>query len=534
MSTAAPRLPPSIGTHPAVLDRRLRSAGMVAVAALVPLLVSLAITVALPKPSLAAFVLGFVGILAVLALMLSDRLEITVGLVLLYLGLVDGPLKLGVGGGGEEVFSGVRNALIGAVALGALLRVVVKKERIRIPALGGWVVAFVTFVAIEAFNPKTEGILKVLGGYRQQLQWVPFFFFAYVLLRSKASLRKFFIILGVIALANAAVATYQTQIGTSQLAGWGPGYKLRVEGFEEQLANGTVVHRGARKFGGTNGEAGGIRPMGLGADAGFGAGVGLVALPCMLALVATGRGRRRWIGVPLALGAIVGVGTGLGRIQLVGAVVAIAGFLALASAAHRMRPVVLTVLGVAILAIPLGAVFVSAAGSSMFARYEKLLEASPTGKCEDCKKGNLSTIPHEVSVAPLGLGLGAVGSVSALGGKNTQLVEGHGVSSDTQYNFVTNELGLPGLIFWIAFPVMVVAFVVRRLPRVKDTDLRICLAAVFAPFIAIAIIGVSGPTYASAVLGPWFWLAPGLAAYWLGKRTTAPAVASRQQVPVAA
>src|SRR5205823_2798721 len=148
--------------------------------------------------------------------------------------------------------------------------------------------------------------------------------------------------------------------------------KLRVEGAEEELANGTIVHKGARKFSGNGSEGGGIRPMGLGADSGFGAAVGMVALPCALALIATGRGRRRWVGVPLCLGATVGVATGLGRIQLVGAVLTIASFLLLASAAHRLRPVLLTVLGIAVLAIPLGAVFVSATGSGLFSRYEKL------------------------------------------------------------------------------------------------------------------------------------------------------------------
>jgi hypothetical protein len=413
----------------------------------------------------------------------------------------------------------------------------VKRERLRFPALAGWVVAFVMLVVVEAFNPKTAGILKALGGFRQQLQWVPFFLFGFLLLRSKARLRKFFIILGVIALANAVVATYQTQISPTQLASWGAGYHLRVEGVEEVLANGAVAHKGARRFSGNGSEGGGIRPMGLGADSGFGAGVGMVALPCMLALIATARGRRRWIGVLLCLGAIVGVATGLGRIQLVGALLGVAAFLLLASAAHRIKPVLATVLGIAILAIPLGAVFVSTTGSGMFSRYDKLLEASPTGNCADCKKENLATIPHEISIAPLGLGLGSVGPVSSLGGKNKELLEGHGVSSDTQYNFVTNELGAPGLIFWIAFSIMVVVFVIRRLPRVEDTDLRILLAGVFSPLIAIGVIGISGPTYASAVLGPWFWLAPGVAAYWLGdrlrNRTRASAPPATQRVPVA-
>ena len=43
---------------------------------------------------------------------------------------------------------------------------------------------------VEAFNPSTHGILKILGGFRQQLEWIPFFFFGYVVMRSKAPLPR--------------------------------------------------------------------------------------------------------------------------------------------------------------------------------------------------------------------------------------------------------------------------------------------------------------------------------------------------------
>ncbi len=49
--------------------------------------------------------------------------------------------------------------------------------------------AFVVLVLAEAFNPDTHGLLKIVGGFRQQLEWVPFFFFGYVLMRSKERLR---------------------------------------------------------------------------------------------------------------------------------------------------------------------------------------------------------------------------------------------------------------------------------------------------------------------------------------------------------
>ena len=72
-----------------------------------------------------------------------------------------------------------------AIGLGAILRMVVKRERVKLPPLSGWVIALVALVLVEAFNPKTAGILKFLGGFRQQLEWVPFFFFGYAIMRSR-------------------------------------------------------------------------------------------------------------------------------------------------------------------------------------------------------------------------------------------------------------------------------------------------------------------------------------------------------------
>jgi hypothetical protein len=332
-------------------------------------------------------------------------------------------------------------------------------------------------------------------------------------MRSKERFRKMFLILGVLALANGAVATYQTQISLGQLASWGPGYRLRVEGATEETASGATKHKGARKY--SSEGVGRVRPMALGADSGFGAAVGLVALPCVLALLAIGRTRRRWVVMLLCLGALVGVITGLGRLQVVGAVLAVASFLLLASAARRIRPAIGAFLTIAVLAFPLGVLFISAEAPGTFSRYESLVEGSTTSKCTDCKTEAWTMIPHVIAVAPFGVGLGTVGAAGGFGGKSTNLIEGHGVTSETQYNFVTNELGAPGLFLWVALSIMLIVLAVRRIPRVADIELRICLAGVFAPVIAIVLIGFSGPVSASSILGPYFWFSAGIAAYWL-------------------
>jgi hypothetical protein len=383
------------------------------------------------------------------------------------------------------------------------MRIVVGRKRVVLPPLSGWVFAFVGVVLIEVFNPKTEGVLKVVGGFRQELQFVPFFFFAYYLLRSRLRLRQLFLVVGVIGLANGVVAAYQTGVSPPALASWGPGYHNLIYVPTEKTGSGRVYH--------SEGEAR-VRPPALGSEAGFSGGVGVIALPFSLALLATSR-RRRWVPILLCLGALLGIITGLGRSQLIGAaiaVVAFAGFAALAGR-HVTRPIA-AMLVVLLLGIPAGVLVVDGLRSGTSKRYESIDVGSSSTVLH--KESAWTKIPHYLSVAPFGFGLGSVGSVSGLGGRNGQLLEGHGVSSETQYNLITNELGAPGLIVWIALSVYTVVVITRGMRTVRDGDLAILLAGGFAPFVALLAESTSGAFTGSAISGPYFWCAVGLAAFW--------------------
>lgn len=507
MSAAYSRLGGPIGgVHAEVLDRRVRSLLLVAASALVPLALALVISVEMPKPNLPLALALLGGGLGVIALVLSSRLALTVTLLALYLGLLDGPIKLGTGA--HETASVIRDVLIFAVSLGAVLRLVVKRERMTLPPLAGWVLAFVAIVLVEAFNPKTHGILHILGGFRQQLEWVPFFFFGYALMRSKVRFRALFLIVGVIALANGVVATYQTRLSPAQVASWGPGYRDRI------FPSASGKKGGARTY--SNEGEGHVRPFGLGSDSGFSGGVGLLALPFTLALLAAGRVRRRWVAATLCLGAMVAVATGLGRIEVAGAVLAVCFFALLSFvAARRVTRPLMALLGVAALALPLGVLFVSAEGSGTFSRYASLAPGGAVNNATSYKESAWTKIPSVIAAAPFGVGLGTVGAAGGFGGKITELVEGHGVTAETQYNFVTDELGAPGLIVYVALALNLIVLAATRLRRIRDVEMRIYLAGLFSPFVALMLVGFSGPIMTSAALGPYFWFATGVAGYWL-------------------
>lgn len=500
MSAPHPRLSgPFGGVHPVVLNRRLQDLLLLGAATLIPLVLALGIAVAVPKPN-PLLVLGVIGgALGIVALVAFPRLEVTVGFLVVYLGCINGPLKLIVSAG--AVSAALQDVVLLAVCLGVVLRLTVSRRPVRLPALSGWVIAFALVVLIEAFNPKTHGLLKIVAGFRQQLEWVPFFFFGYLLMRSKDRFRKAFLILGVIALANGIVATVQTQLSPSQVASWGPGYSARVEG----PAARTYQSEGQGR----------VRPLGLGSDSGFGGGVAIISLPATLALLATMR-RRRWIAMVLCLGAIVAAATSLGRLQLGGAVLAVAAFAFLSIGAGRRlgRPLAALLVLLAV-AVPLGAVFVSAVGSGVFSRYQSIAPSSVTNTATSYKQTALAQIPHEIVSAPFGFGLATAGAVSGFGGKVTELLEGHNVNSETQANFLVKELGVLGVLVWFGFLLRLIQLSFSRLREVRDPELQVELVAVFAPLVAILFMSYDGPVSTSAALGPYFWFAGGVAGYWL-------------------
>jgi MFS family permease len=507
--------------HPAVLDRRIRDALAIGLAGvLLPVALTLALSVSFPHMSLPLALAIIAGLVAAVALVSSTRLEVTVTLLVIYLLLLSGPVKLETSN--REISAAVPDILIAAVCLGALLRTFQRRERVRMPPLSAWVLAFVGMVLIEAFNPKTISIIKMAAGFRQQLQWVPFFFFAYVLMRSKRRFRMLFIILGACAIANGAVATVQSSLSPTALASWGPGYRAV---YEPATVEGVTVtnHVSASKRSYSSEGEQHVRPSGLGSDSGFSGGVGMITLPAALALVATWRGWRRWVAIMFAFGAVVGIAMGQGRLQLITGVLTTLTFVGLAALAGRGRRPAVAMLTVIAVTIPLGLGFLTLVRSGTFKRYESIVTTS-TGELATHKAGSYTMIPHQLSVAPFGVGLGTVGAVGAFGGYVTNDIEGHTVNAETEYNLIADEVGLPGLALWAALSIYVTVVIARGLRRIRDDDTLILLAGACGSFPALMITGFSGPFTASPATGPYFWFAIGVAAYWFAghKRLPAP------------
>lgn len=490
------------GAHPAVLAQRVRARVAVAALTATAVAAALEITLAVPEPNFVLVFAVLVGVAGLAILVCNSRLEITVAILAVYLGCLDGPIKLFSGGGNTVAV--LRDVLILAVCIGAIARVSVRREGIDVPPLTGWVVAFVAIVLMNVLNPNTGSLLKVAGGIRQQLEWIPFFFFGYALIRSKARLQRMFVLLGIIALLNGIVATYQSRLSPQQLASWGPGYAERVLG-----ANGSA---GDTYF--SEGE-GHVRPFGLGSDIGFGGGVGMIALPGCIALLATVRGRRRWLIGLLALGSLLAVASSLSRTGVLSAVVALIAFGGFSITAGRqvLRPL-LAISAILVLAAGLTTALSSTLGSSAFSRYASIAPEKVGTTAPDYKEVSLKQIPNDIAHDPFGFGLGTAGAASGFGGHTTVTLEGHGFSSETEFNFIVNETGAPGLLLFVSFTVLLIALAATRLPRIEDPETRICLAAVSAALVGLTFSGFAGAFTAGQAGGPYYWFAAGICAYW--------------------
>jgi hypothetical protein len=500
MIAPRPRAAGALGIgHPRVRAQRLNDVLITGITAVVPAAVALTVTIALPHASL-PLVLGVIcGAVGVVALVTYGRLEVTVTLVVLYLALVDGPVKMLLST--REATAVIADILIVAVGAGALLRMNARREPLKLPPLSGWVLAWVLIVLVNAFNPKTQSVLAVLAGFRQQLQFVPFFFFGYVLMRSKRRFRQLFIIAGVAATASGLVAAYQTGLSPNQLASWGPGYQALIK---PEHGSGRVYF--------SEGE-GRVRPPGLGTEAGASGSIGRTALPMCLALVALTRRRKRLIAVILCLGSMLAVVVGLGRLPLISAGLGVIAFAGLAALAGRqVSRTISTLIAIVVLAIPAGALLVSSLRSGTFQRYESIGVNSET---TFHKESAWSKVPEEVADSPLGFGLGNSGATAQAVGANQNLIEGHGLGSETQYNVLVKELGAPGLILWPLTAIYVSLLIVRRMRRIRDADIAIYLAGTVAAFIPLVIEGFSGFLGTSAPGGgAYFWFVIGVVAYW--------------------
>jgi hypothetical protein len=444
----------------------------------------------------------------------SANYRLTLVALLLYLGLVDGPLKLLLDNG---VATLGRDLLLYSIVLGALARLAVNARPVKLPPLSGYVLAFVVVVLVQIFNPGTGGIIRGLAATRPHLEFVPLFLFGYAVMREQRHLRLFLLLMCVIAAANGVASVIQFNLTPAQLASWGPGYA--------DLINGSAKIAGRTFYDTGTGESF-VRPFGLGADVGFGGFIGLLAVPALLALIATAN--RRWagrLGAPLGVGIILAIATSQTRSIVVATVIALLAFTLLAFTSQRRTFVLLAV--AALVALTFALVWSLSGTDNRLAlqRYDSISPANVIGSTIESRGSSLNLLPSYIQEIPLGAGLGRVGPGSSYRAVDrTRQLDG-----ESEFNFLVVELGIAGLLVYLALNIRLLALS-TQLRRVQDPETRLLLAGCAAPLFGLAPIWLAGPVSAGPG-SPYFWFVAGVLAFWLmhrpGNTLASPAVPAR-------
>jgi hypothetical protein len=429
----------------------------------------------------------------------SERYEVTLALLLLYLGLLDGVVKLA---SGSSVATLGRDILLYSITLGAVVRMILRKTPLTMPRCVGFVLAWVAVCVMQLANPSDVSLTHAAAALRQHLEFVPLFFLGYFVVRSERRLAGLLLLLLVVAAVNGIVGLIQTRLSPAQLASWGPGYA--------HLVNGTGT-RVARVFVNAAGQTQ-IRPPGLGGTDGFSGAVGLIGLPAALALLSSARRSVKlgWLLLPATILTIIAIVTSQTRAEVVGGVIALIAFLGLTVTSRRglIALLLTTAIGLA------GYGIVSAFVSSSANRYSTIVPSKVVGAAINSRQGALGLVPTYIADYPLGAGIGSVGPAagSAIGGS----AAGRGLSGEDELDFLLVETGVPGLIVMLAFTIATIRAGIS-VRRVADPNLQRCLMALTAVLISLLAQWFVGPVTADSPSSPFIWLSAGCLAYWCGE-----------------
>jgi hypothetical protein len=456
-----------------------------------------------PSPSATSFI-TLVGFAVIGGWMfLSERYELTLSVLLLYLLLLDGFLKLKTG---SQFTTLGRDILFYAIVGGALARFLQRRKAVELPPLSGWVLAFTLIVLVSMFNPGSYPPLHAVASTRPHLEFVPLFFFGFVIMRDPKRLRIFLVLLLLCGAINGVVSAVQFTLTPDQLAAWGPGYSKFIKGGEDGLAG--------RTFAGADGKNH-VRPFGLGADAGSGGLIATLAIPGAIALIGTGWRRPRYalVAIAMSVGLVTAVVTSQGRGVVIAAFVMLLAYVSLSVTSKRLVP---TLAGIAV-AGAVVAIVVSTVGGqqgSTLSRYDSIAPTKVLATTGESRGGSLALVPVYIQRFPFGHGLGTGGPATGFA-QGERDPNAESFSAESEFSFMVLETGIVGLIITLGFTLRLLHLALTRLRRLSDPETRVLLAAVISPVFGIAALYIGGAPTAGSPLGPYFWFVAGIMSYWL-------------------
>ncbi|MDA8067936.1 MAG: hypothetical protein M0T77_04910, partial [Actinomycetota bacterium] len=156
-------------------------------------------------------------------LLTSERLGLTLGFFMVYLGCLDGVVKLE---SGSSLGTLGRDIVLWAICAGALIRLIARRQPVEHPPATGLVLLWVAVILVQIPNPGGVSLTHSVISVRPDLEFVPLFFIGYAFMRSQEHLDGFLVLLLILAAINGLVSLIQYNLTPQQLASWGPGYSI--------------------------------------------------------------------------------------------------------------------------------------------------------------------------------------------------------------------------------------------------------------------------------------------------------------------
>jgi hypothetical protein len=412
---------------------------------------------------------------------------------LLYLLLLDGFIRLKTGHADLTVVRDVFPALLLFLGV-AHVAAAPGKRPWRVP-MAGFVVAWVACTIVQVYNPNTISVARGAQALKPHLEFVPFFFACAIAVTTRRRLSTLVLVIACAGAINGAVSLYQSQLSPAQLGAWGPGYQRLIVGDNP---------RAFKDDSGTER----VRPPALGSEAGFGGILGVLALPCGIALALVERRGRRALAIatlPFLITAVVSSQT---RAGVVAAVVSTVAFFLVLSLRKGGIRVIATVGLVGLLGVYAGNELIT--GRVTTDRYSTIAPSKLVNTYSEDRGGSLALIGIDMVKYPLGAGLGTGGPGSISGAS----ANAGKISTENEITYVIAEAGVFGLMVMLLLLISTIRRTFKLARRPRDPSMVPIFCAVFGGLIGMVVLWFAGPVTAGPPVSSMFWIYAGLAGVW--------------------
>jgi hypothetical protein len=414
-------------------------------------------------PSLKFAFAILVGGVTLLWFLTTERISTAFLILILYLGVAEGYLKLMSSGSLFYVAYATRSILTVAIIINLLVKAYNRKlndigYRLSWPPFSLLIAFYLVWCIISIFHPEGINLINSVAGVRPHIEFVPFYFIGFIVCQKEPQwFIKLLIVLVLIGVLNSVAAIHQYKVGPDHLPQvWGAGYEKLVHGihdsqYEMQTVRDQTTYSSRIYY--DNNYNPQLRPPGLGSDHTFPAMVAQISIFAILVLLFYYlKTRNYWLlgflmmsDFLLFAGIIVSASRSYLLLTIVGLSVGLLFYTREILSGQKLKIIVLIIIAATVL----GGNYAikSYLSESVYDRFQNISTPEKLyTRLEEEKFSNWDFTRKYIFESPLGRGLGKVGPGAAFFARPDDILSfGNG---ETEVNYFLSELGVVGLLLF--------------------------------------------------------------------------------------